>query len=115
MNKEQMEEIFRKGGVAPAARTSLGDHDVFVGDGFSLAPHRIYRKYGVEATDFPSGMYVTWWWLGKDEKLDFGRPLFFDAFHNPELDGPSKRKARIAKAIEDAGADLKRMRNAGTH
>lgn len=102
MDKDRMERIFAKGGVTPVERVHVRNYDIFLGEGFSLAPHRIYRKFGVDATDFPSGMYVTWWWIGKDEKLDTGRPLFFDVFHDPKLDPPSKKKARIAAAIADA-------------
>lgn len=115
MNKEKMEEVFRKGGVKPAERRKSGDFDIFIGDGFSLMPHMAYRRFGVEENEFPSGMYVTWWWVGKDEKLDIGRPLFFDAKHNPEYSSADKKTARVNAALVDAESFLARRKKNGTH
>lgn len=102
MNKEKMEHVFREAGVTPALRQNAGDYDIFVGDGFSLMPHRLYRRFGVEPTEFPKGMYVTWWWVGKDEKLDVGRPLFFDWAHDAEYSADDKKNMRILKAVDEA-------------
>lgn len=110
MNKEQMERVFAAGGVKPVDRVRLRDHDVFIGEGFSLPPHRIYRRFGVSETDFPRGMFATWWWIGKDEKLDTGQPLFFDTFHNPEYDAATKKIARKNTAIKEAVGFLNRRK-----
>lgn len=115
MNKEKIEEIFRKGGVSPAERRSYGDFNVFIGDGFSLMPHNAYRRFGVDPDEFPSGMYVTWWWIGKDEKLDVGRPLFFSAMHNPEYSAADKKTARINAALKDAEKFMARRKKHATH
>lgn len=112
MNKEKLEKIFRTGGVSPIDRVSLGKQDVFIGDGFSLMPHNAYRKFGVEPDEFPGGMYVTWWWLGKDEKLDVGRPLFFDAKHNPEYSREDRQQARVNAAVKEAKQFIEMRANA---
>ena len=112
MNKEKMEQIFRNVGVKPVDRKRIGDFDVFLGDGFSLMPHNAYRKFGVEPAVFPGGMYVTWWWLGKDEKLYAGQPVFFDAKHNPELILSDKQTARINGAMKTAKQFLEMRANA---
>ena len=107
MNKDKLEEIFRRGGAKPVSREKLEDFDLYIGDGFSLAPHKHYRRFGVEAEDFPQGMYVTWWWLGKDENLDTGQPLFFDMNHDPEYSWESKQIARVNTAKNTAREFLK--------
>jgi hypothetical protein len=102
MNKEKLERIFRAGGVRPVERKRMGDFDIFIGDGFSLMPHKPYQRFGVDADEFPSGMFVTWWWVGKDEKLDTGQPMFFDVMHNPEYSAEDKKIARINAAMKAA-------------
>lgn len=94
--------MFRQAGLVPELRQLIGDQEVFIGDGFSAPPHRFFDRFGVKADEFPFGCYVTFWWLAKDEKLDTGHPLFFDAFHNPEYDTATKKKARINTALKDA-------------
>lgn len=107
MNKDKFEQIIRDAGLRPEVRQPLRDLEVYVADGFSLMPHNAWRRFGVEADEFPSGMYVTLWMLSKREgQLGGGRPMFFDTFHNPELDAPSKKQARIAAAIADADKHL---------
>ena len=115
MNKEKLEDIFRKGGVKPVKREKLGDYDVFIGDGFSLCPHKPYQRFGVEPMEYPRGMYVTWWWLGKDENLDVGQPLFFDVLHNPEYSGDDKKRARVNRALKEANDFLKRRKKNAEH
>jgi hypothetical protein len=107
MNKDRLEEIFRKGGAKPVSRQKLEDFDLYIGDGFSLSPHTHYRRFGVEATDFPRGMYVTWWWIGKDENLFTGQPLFCDVNHDPEYSWDDKKQMRVRSAIETAKGFLK--------
>lgn len=108
MNKDKLETIFRKAGVTPEFRHKIKDYDIFVGDGFSSPPHDKYRRFGVGKKDFSFGCYVTWWWVGKDEKLDTGQPLFFEAFHNPELGKEFKKKARVNAALQQAAGFLER-------
>lgn len=107
MNKDKLERMFRAGGLKPEERIREGDYDIFIGDGFSAPPHIGYGRFGVDPSDFPFGCYVTFYWIGKDEGLFFGRPLFFDAFHDPNLDIASKKQARIAAAVADARRGLK--------
>ena len=102
MNKDHIETIFRRAGLRPELRQRVGDYEVFIGDGFSAPPHVNFRKFGIAEDEFSFGCYVTFWWVGKDEKLDAGHPLFFDAFHNPEYDTSTKKKARINTAFKDA-------------
>lgn len=78
MQKDQLERSFRKGGTAPVLREPMGDYDLFVSDGFSRPPHLNFQRFGIEPDEFPHGMFVTIWWLGKGEKLFFGQPLFME-------------------------------------
>jgi hypothetical protein len=110
MNKEGLERMFRAAGLKPEKRLREGDYDIFIGDGFSPPPHVAYLRFGVEPTDYSFGCYVTFYWIGKDEKLYFGRPLFFEAFHDPNLDLASKKKARIAAAVKDARREINRAK-----
>lgn len=112
MDKDRMEKLFASAGVKPVARHRVRDQDVFIGEGFSLPPHAIYKRFGVEPNEFPFGMYATWWWIGKDEKLDTGQPLFFDLNHNPEYSWDSKKLARQNTAIREAVGFMKRRKNA---
>jgi len=97
-----METILRKAGMAPEHRQSYGKYDIFIADGFSSPPHQYYKKFGVEPDEFPFGCYVTFWWVSKDEELDTGQPLFFDAFHDKSLSKESKKGARINSALAEA-------------
>lgn len=102
MNKDKIETMFRRAGLVPEKREKVGDYEVFIGDGFSAPPHHAYTRFGVGPDEFSFGCYVTFWWVAKDEKLDTGHPLFFDAFHNPEYDTATKKQARINSALKDA-------------
>lgn len=107
LNKDQFETMVRNAGMRPELRQPLRDLEVYIADGFSLMPHNALRKFGIEPDEFPSGVYVTLWMLSKREGiLGGGRPMFFDAKHNPELDGPSKKQARIQAALADADSHL---------
>lgn len=109
MDKSKIESICERAGMKPAKRERWRDYEIFVADGFSLPPHRSFQRFGVDANDFPSGMYATLWWVSKKtEKLDTGQPIFFDAFHNPEYSLPNKKAARINTALREAEGFLKR-------
>lgn len=99
--------------MKPVARGNAGGSEIFIADGFSLPPHRRFRRFGVDATDFPRGMYATLWWASKgDEKLDVGQPMFFDAMHNRELAMSDRQSARINAAMIAAGRFLTNLRKA---
>ena len=115
MNKETVEKFFRSIGVVPEKRERIGDYELYIGDGVSSPPHDRHRKSGVGPDDYPGGMYVTWWWLGKDEKLDVGQPLFNELLHNPELGPADKKRARINSAREAAMDHLARRKKHATN
>lgn len=115
MNKEKLERIFRETGAKPVGRYQAGNYNVFIGDGFSMIPHRPYTKFGIDPMDFPNGMYVTWWWIGKDEKLDIGQPMFFDAFHDMGYSQNEKQRARVNTALKEARDFLRRRKNNAAH
>lgn len=98
MNKNEMEQVFRKMGTEPVLREKLGAYDLFIADGLSRPPHLRFQNkdFNINPDDFPYGMYVTQWWLGKQEEMVIGRPLFIDA-----IDIPSQ-ESRINAARKDA-------------
>lgn len=105
-SKEKMEQSFRSAGLQPISREKAGDYVLFMGDGFSSAPHLKWQRFGIDPGEFPAGMFVTFWWLGKDVgdtvKLHLGRPLFMS---------PSefKQEWRIKAARKDATAAVKKL------
>lgn len=104
MNKNEVEEVFRKTGRKPVGRETLGKFDLYFADGFSQPPHLSYQTRGdIQPGEFPSGMFVTTWWLGKDEILFVGKDLFFN------LDQFSL-ESRIAAARKDAERFYKSLR-----
>lgn len=104
--KDTLEVLFGKLGLKPSLREKHGDYDVFYGDGFSAAPHLKWQDRGeTKAGDYPLGAFVTFWWIGKDERLLIGRPLFFDI---TELSVAT----RINTARKDALAHLGKLKNA---
>lgn len=95
--------------MRPEKRVRWRDYEIFVADGFSLMPHNAFRRFGIDAHDFPSGMFSTLWWVSKDgDQLDTGQPIFFDALHNPEYSAETKKQARINTALREAEGFLKR-------
>jgi hypothetical protein len=105
-DKESLEALFAKIGLKPALREKAGDFDIFYGTGFSSAPHLAWRNRGETVVDdFPLGAFVTFWWIGKDDKLLTGRPVF----HEPVLIAQS---ARIDAARKDAMTHLGKLKNA---
>lgn len=111
IGKNAIERICRAAGMQPVKRASIQGAEVFIADGFSLPPHRAYRRFGIEADQFPKGMYATLWWVSKgDEKLDIGQPLFFQAFHDPKNSLADKKMMRINSALKEARAFLGRRK-----
>jgi hypothetical protein len=98
MNKDEIESVFRKVGCKPAQREKYGNYEIYYGTGTSMPPHLVWASRE-NMDDFPLGAFVTFYWVGKDEKLFFGRPLF----HNlTEL----SESARINAARADAHRKL---------
>lgn len=96
MNKDKLERIFSQVGLKPVKREKAGDYEIFYGDGFSRPPHlRWQSRNELKPEEFPHGAFVTFWWVGKDEKLFFGRPVFFNVTEFSQA-------ARLKKAREDA-------------
>lgn len=103
IGKNKIERICRSAGMIPVKRDRVHGAEVFIADGFSSPPHRIYRRFGIGPEQFPFGMFITLWWVSMgDEKLDTGQPLFFDAFHNRKLGKSSKQRARVNAALKEA-------------
>lgn len=114
ISREKAEEMTKNAGLKPVKKTVLRDFDLLVSDGFSLPPHRNFRKFGLGPEHFNQGCYVTMWWLMKgDEKMFAGNSLFFDVFHDPDYDRESKQKMRVNSAVEDAANFLKSLEKHG--
>ncbi len=110
-NKAAIERMCRAAGLKPAVRRTVRDFDLLIADGLSLAPHRPWKRFGIEPTEFPRGCYVTFWWLMKGEdRLFVAGPLFFDIDHNPEyIDNEVRRRSRLNRATKDAEAFVKSL------
>ena len=112
-SKNKIERICRDAGMLPVQRGNIYGSEVFVADGPSMPPHLPFRRFGIGPEQFPGGMYVTLWWVSKgDEKLDTGRPLFFELLHDPEYGPEGKQRARINAALLDAADYLESRRKA---
>jgi hypothetical protein len=107
VNKDMMERACRKAGMKPEKRETINGREVFIADGFSAIPDITFKRFGVDKGEFPMGAYVTMWWVAKDEKLDVGRPILFDAFHDVGLSIDDKKRARINRAMVEASKFLK--------
>jgi len=107
MQKDPIEAMCRQTGLAPSRRETIQGRDVFVADGFALLPHVTFRRFGVDANDFPTVCHATIWWAARGEdKFDVGAPMFFEPHHNPEYDHKTKRQARINTALNQAAGFL---------
>lgn len=103
ISKDRIEAMCREARAKPERRLPLRDYELLISDGFSLPPHAAYRRFGVDADEYPSGCYVTLWWLMKGEdRLFGGGRCIFDAFHDPEYDIATRKQARINTAIQKA-------------
>lgn len=113
IGKPQIEKMCRAAGMVPVARMNIDGIEVFIADGFSPIPSIAFQKFGIEPQDFPGGCFGTMWFAScREDKLDFGRPLFMDVLHNPELSPRAKKHARIRAAAEDAKINLDRRKRA---
>lgn len=115
IGKNKIERMCRAAGCPPVHREMVNGTEVFIADGFAADP-TVFRKFLVERADFPFGVFGTFWWTFKgDEKMSFGRPLFFDAFHDAGHSKESKQKMRIRAAVEDATVELEKIKNVVKH
>jgi len=105
--KDKIERMCIDAGLAPTLREDIGGHQLFVADGFSLIPAIQYRRFGIKPGEFPSGCFVTIWWLAKsDERFDVGAPLMFEPNHDPSYDVDSRKQMRVNSAREHAREHL---------
>lgn len=112
-NKDTIERACRRAGMKPVHRASFEGAEIFIADGFSAQPAIIFGRFGIDPGEFVGGCYATLWWVSRNEdKLDIGRPIFFELFHNPEFANGSKQVARINKALEDARSFLSSRKKA---
>ena len=113
IGKNKIESMCRLAGMIPAKRDKFDGAEVFIADGFSAPPHAAHRRFGIEAKEFPFGMFVTLWWVSKgDEKLDIGQPMFFDAFHDAGRSAEGKKHGRVNAALAEAKNFLQRRKQA---
>jgi hypothetical protein len=106
MDKDQVEEKLRRLGLKPISREKCGDFNLYIGEtDYSSPPHLSKQKRGIKPEDFPFGLYETWFWWGKDEKLLFGSPSFYCALNTTQKKRVDDTKAR-------AQMDLLRLLNA---
>lgn len=116
IGKNRIESICRAAGMKPVERGNIEGAQVFVADGFSLPPHRYYRRFGIGPDQFPYGMYTTLWWVSRGEdKLDTGQPLFFDVFHDPSYAKEGRQQMRINAAMQAAKSFLDSRKRATRH
>lgn len=105
MEKEQVEDKLRRFGTTPLLRERMGDYDLYISEGHSSPPHFSAQRIGIKPDEFPSGMFVTFYWLGKGEKLHFGSPSFYCAVR-------TNQPQRIADVRSRAKTDLDRFMKA---
>lgn len=108
MKKDDLERVFRSFGTVPVLREKMGAYDLYVADGFSKPPHIRLQKFGIEPDDFPNGMFVTVWWIGKDETLLVGQPIFFELTEIVQ-------KSRINAARRTAADEMLRFKKRKLH
>lgn len=98
--------------MVPERRDTIDGVEVFIADGYSARPELKFKKFGVEPGEYSWGCYVTLWWISKDDDLDVGQPIFFDAMHDPEFDTTTKKHARINTALKTATEFIERRKKA---
>lgn len=90
MKKDRYEDFCRQGSAIPVEKIPTKWGDVLIAEEFKSA-----------STEFPWGAYRVVWAIERGE-MDFAQELFFDAFHDPEIPFPDKRKARVNAALLNA-------------
>ena len=107
MDKATLEKACRMAGMAPARREETPQGIIYISDGFQ-ANAEVFKRFGATNELFGFGVYCTMWWLAEGDRVLAGQPLLFDAFHDPEYDMDTKRRARVNTAWQEAEAFLKR-------
>lgn len=100
MEKNEVEDKLRRAGTVPCLRERMGDYDLYISEGHSRAPHLSAQRMGIKPDDFPNGMFVTFYWLGKGEKLHFGSPSFYDALSTTQPQRIADVKARAKMDLD---------------
>ena len=113
LDKQTLEKACRNAGMKPVRRDNIFGTSVYIADGFSSPPHYKFRRFGIDPDEFPWGAFVTLWWLERGEgELDVGRPMIFDAFHDPQFSMETRQLARINSAMKDARDFIERRKKA---
>jgi hypothetical protein len=107
--KAGVEKMLADAGAQPADRKTFMGTDVLLSDGFVQDADRM-RRFGASRDEFPLGCFCTIWWIARGENIEIGRPLIFDALHDPQYDIKSRKTARINRAFEDAKDFIKRRK-----
>lgn len=116
IGKSKIERMCRAAGVVPVKRATIARREVFIADGFSAMPHVTFQKFDVDWSGFAFGAFATFWWVFEnDDKMSLGRPLFFDAMHDPGYSADSKRDMRVRAALADAQEILTIQNSATKH
>ena len=111
MNKDQVEEKFRRLGIKPVAREPFGEYELFIGEtDYSSPPHLRQQQFGIKPEEFPEGLYATWFWIGKDERLFFGSPSFYSATNTTQLTRTNDVRSRASMEL---GRMLKAQKERG--
>lgn len=79
MDKDTVEDKFRRMGAVPITRDVIGEYNLYIADGYSAPPHLNMQKLGIKPDEFPFGMQVVPYFLGKGEKLYFGSVNFYSS------------------------------------
>lgn len=103
LNRRNVERMLADAGMRPEKKMTLGDRELYIADGFAAPAFPKLARFGVTRGEYPFGAYCTIWFLAKGEDFfEVGRPMLFDAFHDPNIPHSSKQDARINTAIKNA-------------
>lgn len=110
--KKTMETACRKAGLKPIMRGNYRNEEIFIADGFASKPGITFQKFGgggekepykVDEKEYLMGTYCTFWFLAdENDVVTMGHPVFFDPFHDTNLDISSKQQARVNKTMKIA-------------
>ena len=100
--REDMERMLAAAQMKPELKENYRGYTLFIGDGFSEAPHVHYKKFGVEKEDFDDGAYCTMWLIGEGDNIRFGSGMLFDKHHDIWLTDEGRKDARLRTAVQDA-------------
>lgn len=95
MKVEDLEHAMNYHGLRAARKIEDSDATIYLAE--------TDREY--DNPEFPNGYYQTAWFLANkasNGKLDVGRYLEFDGFHDIKLSDEDRREARLSATLEDA-------------